>query len=87
MKISVRVLNSLALGLASARFIYTMTMLCCLTKFHSLLFGVPIYGLFCSVITMGILYKAEIKRKCEIEKYDEKISDLLGGQYNDMRID
>lgn len=87
MQITVRVLKSLALGLASALFIYTMIMLCCLTKFHSLLFVFPIYGLLCSVATTGILYKAEIKRKCEIEKYDEKISDLLGGQYNDMRID
>ena len=53
-------------------------------KFYSLFFIVPIYGLICNIVTIGLLNKPQIECQCKIEGFDEEINKLLDSQYSDI---
>ena len=85
-QIVVRVICSISMALAAGLFFYSVTICCCEIKFYSIFFVVPIYGFICNIVTIGLLNKAEIECKCQLEEFDEEINNLLANQYIDIKV-
>ena len=60
------------MAFAAGLFFHSVAMCYCEVKFYSFFFVVPIYGLICNIITIGLINKAEIECECQIEGFDEE---------------
>ena len=57
--------------------------MCCRdVKFNSISFIVPIYGIICNIVILGIINKEKIKYKCQLQGFNEEIDELVDEQYN-----
>ena len=57
--------------------------MCCRdVKFNSISFIVPIYGIICNIVILGIINKEKIRYKCQLEGFNEEIDELVDEQYN-----
>jgi len=61
-RIVIRVLCSISIVSVAGLFLHSLTICCCELKFYSLFFVVPIYGLICNIITIG-LFKLNVNAK------------------------
>ena len=64
-------------------FIYGMSICCCETKFYSLSFIAPVYGIIAGVISMVLMIKEGIECKCNISEFDYLVNTKINNDYDD----
>ena len=79
---TVRALSGVSLGLISALAIYMICSCCYDLAFKAFVIAVPIYGIVVNIITIGVINKARIRYKCQIEGFNEAIDELVDEQYD-----
>ena len=85
--IVIKVLLAISLISLFALCIYTFSMCCYNTKFYSLSFIVPLYGILCNIIILCLLNKSRIENKCNLEEeFNEKINKQLIILYSDIDV-
>ena len=82
-QIVVKVLSSFSAVLAIILFIYGMSICCCETKFYSLSFIAPAYGIIAGVISMVLMIKERIECKCNISVFDDRVNTKINNEYDD----
>ena len=80
-KIVVMVLSSISAVLAIILFIYGMSICCCETKFYSLSFIAPAYGMIAGVISMVLMIKERIECICNISVFDDRVNSAIIDEY------
>ena len=61
--------------------------MCCReVQFYSISFIVPIYGIICNIVVLGIINKKRIKYNCELAGFNEEIDELLDEQYDNNNL-
>ena len=81
-KIVVMVLSSISAVLAIILFLYGMSICCCETKFYSLSFITPAYGIIAGVASMILLIKEQIECKCNINGFDAPVNSAIIDEYD-----
>ena len=82
---AVRALGAISIIFNCAMFIYISVMCCQDIQFSSFSFIVPVYGIICNVIVLGIVNKSRIRYKCQLEGFNEEIDELLDEQYDNNK--
>ena len=82
---AVRALGSISIILNFVLFIFITVMCCRDIQFSSFSFIVPIYGIICNVIVLGIINKSRVRYKCQLEGFNEEIDELLDEQYDNNK--
>ena len=82
-QIVVKVLSAISAVLAIILFIYGMSICCCETKFYSLSFIAPAYGIISGVISMILLIKERIKCECNIDEFDKLVNQKIDNEYEE----
>ena len=60
-----------------------MSICCCETKFYSLSFIAPVYGIISGVISMILLIKERIKCECNIDEFDKLVNQKIDNEYEE----
>ena len=81
-KIVVMVLSCISAILAIILFLYGMSICCCETKFYSLSFNTPAYGIIAGVISMVLLIKEQRECKCNINWFDAPVNSAIIDEYD-----
>ena len=82
-QIVVKVLSSISAVLALCLLMYGMSICCCATKFYSLSFITPVYGIISGAILLVLLIKERIKCKCNINVFDNNVNTKIDNEYED----
>ena len=82
-QIVVKVLSSISAVLALCLLMYGMSICCCETKFYSLSFITPVYGIISGAILLVLLIKERIKCKCNINVFDNNVNTKIDNEYED----
>ena len=82
----IRALGTISLIVNALIFFYCCYMCCRDVKFYSVAIIVPIYGIVCNSIILGILNKEKIKYKCQLEGFNDSIDEKLDEQYENSNL-
>lgn len=85
---TVRALSLIGLILILALFIYILTtcQCCCSLNYRGIAIVVPIYGIAANIVVVGIINKAKIKYKCQLEGFNEELDDIIKEQYSNPTV-
>ena len=79
---TVKVIGGISIALNAILFLYMFWMFCSEVQFYSISFIIPIYGIICNIVVLGIINKKKIKYNCELAGFNEEIDELVDEQYD-----
>ena len=82
----VRALGIISIVFNVVMFIYITVTCCNDIQFSSFSFIIPIYGIICNAIILGVVNKSRIRYKCQLEGFNENIDELIDEQYDNNAI-
>lgn len=83
---AIRALGTISLILNALIFFYCCYMCCRDVKFYMVAFIVPIYGIVCNSVILGILNKEKIRFKCQLEGFNDSIDEKLDERYENSNL-